>query len=626
MKKLAFALLVGLAAVSAQASWQVVTGGDFDDLANWSETSIPPNTSMFVQRQQSAPFTLKEKGLNPFFTNACIRYSGTITLTNDFGRGNCLTNIGMFADSGLHVEGSATLVHKSGAMHVCKGQKYDAVFISDTSTLIVDGPDAELVSPHSINMRSSSIKDSTSYPTLIVRNGGRVDLGGYMSVGSGLAEAHVLVTGEGSSLRLVGPLNVAAAANTVADQVSRVVVTNHADLVASRVNVGYDHPNALFEVSGGATATIGKLYFGANGKTTSNNVARISGGAVVTNTESLVIGGYIESGNRQADCGGDLLSVEGEGTILYTQPDVYVQKCATLRVADKGKIIAKNGITFSSAGPDGHPATLEFAGGTLETLDGKTLNGLASARVFGNGGRLESSGTLNIVEGGLFSVTNVDIVLPLPSVRAANVNVSDRASMKGGSLTYQKLYLKDPESETVFEDTVLTGGRFEMSGSNTVVRMENVQWSVISNDSTAIFMIGGANSPDTFPRHLYISGTNTYVNATANKQYGLFARGEDITFHFDIPAEGYSTAHPVFEMSKFQRTNNNKGIKVKITVDPELARRGGGRYTLFKGTSSYVSGQDVYEYDPKLVKLDLQSGQVDVIVKSPKPGLMVIIR
>jgi hypothetical protein len=105
----------------------------------------------------------------------------------------------------------------------------------------------------------------------------------------------------------------------------------------------------------------------------------------------------------------------------------------------------------------------------------------------------------------------------------------------------------------------------------------------------------------------------------------LFVRGTNTTIHVEIPAEGLSTSHPVFEQPNINFENWAK-IRVEVTAEPSNMNKG-VRYTLFRTTSdnSCQDSKINWIYDPNVIKIDTSvSGEVGVIVKDP--GLKIFVR
>ena len=105
---------------SAAAAWAACvlaadwtgTAGNFqlDDASNWD--SAPQATTWCYVRNRTEQ-TLTVGGDGDFFGGAMLRYTaggGSYTVTNDFGAGMALTNLGLKAESALHIESGAKLV------------------------------------------------------------------------------------------------------------------------------------------------------------------------------------------------------------------------------------------------------------------------------------------------------------------------------------------------------------------------------------------------------------------------------------------------------------------------------------------------------------------------------------
>lgn len=638
MQKILFGTFVLAAAVAAQASvtWNPTDGGDLDVADNWSG-SAPSDKTYIVKKAQTAPLTWSQTGVFEFFGGeGTLRFNGAFSVTNVIESGCCLTNLGLNAESALHAEGGAKVTFQGGGkIYACKGTRYDGTYVTDNSALISDG--VTFKSPSKLTLRSNSAYDPATgvitQPTIEVRNGGSVsatdlDLG----AGNGRGEGRALVTGAGSELRLSNTLRFGTSTANSAPLTNRLTVTDHAYLWVGSLQVGVNHGGCLLEISEGATASINNLYIGAGETATSNNVARISGGAVVTNVYGTFVGGFEASGKTKYDKGGDLLTVEGEGTEFVAKESVAVCRGSTLRVAAGGHVDAIKGVAFADTnGKTEGVAALDLTGGRLDVRGSSTFAFPPYASLTGDGGALAVATTLSVTNGATFAVTNAAVAVTNVGGKANNTYLYGKMSFKGGTYDYNKLVLDGNNAEVSFEDTVVNGRRLQMAGSNTIVRLVNAQYTVAyDNDASAIFMMGDGSGNDAennaYERHIYVSGSNTYVRAL-HPTYGIYVRGSNTTFHVDIPAEGFSTAHPVFEAPVFYR-NYNAGLRIKITVDPELAARGGGTYTLFKGKNA-VFENDTFEYDPNLVEI-IGSGteanaELKIRVKS-KRGMVLLVR
>jgi hypothetical protein len=124
-------------------------------------------------------------------------------------------------------------------------------------------------------------------------------------------------------------------------------------------------------------------------------------------------------------------------------------------------------------------------------------------------------------------------------------------------------------------------------------------------------------------RDVYVSGTDTWVRVTQDN--GFYIRGSNTTIHVEIPAEGFSTSHPVFDIPKIH-SEGSRHIRVAVTADPQLLWRG-GTYTLFRTSADNSCHFVVIDwiYDPAVIEID-KSVSKEVRVRVKRRGWSIIIR
>jgi len=286
-----FRLLIGAAAAAWACSlfaveWNTTTGGNLDDAANWDAT--PKGTDyLYVKTGQSAPFTLSTPNAN-FFGGAMLRYSASFTVTNDFGAGFALTNLGAAADSAFHIENNAKVVHKSGTIIAFKGKTHDGTYLTGKAKLILDGPDAVFEQrTGAFNLRSNSASGKDE-EWVIVTNGASLTVkNSTLRIGANnkASEGHVVVTGSGSTL------------------------------TANATYIGYDACNA------GVTSVV-EVANGGHFKSTT-----------------------LEVGSTRT---GDRLLVTGAGTLCEAPDTFYARRAADVRVSDQATLTAKDLIVGAS--------------------------------------------------------------------------------------------------------------------------------------------------------------------------------------------------------------------------------------------------------------------------------------
>jgi len=197
------------------------------------------------------------------------------------------------------------------------------------------------------------------------------------------------------------------------------------------------------------------------------------------------------------------------------------------------------------------------------------------------------------------------------------------------TIVYPRVQLQAAGAELAFTNTVARGGRIEMTKSSTV-RLHNSQVYLGEPHATCIFMMGASDAGDNYERHVYISGSNTYVQATkGTSQFsGLYVRGSNTTLHVSIPAEGLSKDHPLFEFKTLSFQTDQQRLRVEIDADGQLGLNGGGTYTLFKGTGASTIKVN-YIYNPNDIAVTKQDfdgySEVYVRVRS-KRGMVLLIK
>ena len=140
-------------------------------------------------------------------------------------------------------------------------------------------------------------------------------------------------------------------------------------------------------------------------------------------------------------------------------------------------------------------------------------------------------------------------------------------------------------------------------------------------------MMGDSNGSNAannaYKRNVYVSGTDTWVRVTQDN--GYYVRGSNTTIHVEIPAERFSTSHPVFDVPKIC-FEGSRHVRIEVTADPQLAQRG-GTYTLFRTSAdnSGLSGLIDWIYDPALIAIDKPVSK-ELRVRVKRLGGIIIFR
>jgi len=573
-------MMLGLAMLAlapmalADSYWNGKNAGNLDDAANWTPTPAADSTAGFyVTNRLSGPLTISQQNAS-FFGGAMLRYKGAkCVVTNDFGAGYALTNLGAAAGSSFHVEGGAKVVHKSGRLVCYKGTQYDGTYLTGNSTLQLDGPDAVFEQVRGkVSLRSNSKSATAAEHTyLIITNGAVMKLhpdGDSMFVGANYAASagHVVVAGSGSQL-IVGTTVVTGGPKGKPAATNSIDVLDGGRLYAQELIVGNSRSGDLFRAAGADTfCSVTNAYFMRSAD------ARITDGA------------RFEAKTMQVGTN------ENDNARLEISNGACVQNVSTTLVAEAATLVVNN-------------------------AELKAIQGPIIVSVYSEGMYVTNS-ALSVVSSNTVSYFNNRIVFKdCPAV------------------SLPKVQLNSKNSSLRIEDSAVTAFRLEMDAENTSIHLINADLTLpYGKEAACIFMLGDGSGGDLknngYRRDVYVGGTNTYVKANG-RDHGLYVRGSNTTFHVDIPAQGFSTAHPVFEFRKMT-FNKDYRLRVEITSAEELSENGGGTYTLFSGENA-ASDQVDYVYDPNRIKVTKRifksEGYSEVYVKVRRSaGTAVLVR
>ena len=281
----------------AAVNWTGSAGNFYvNDSGNWSG-SIWNQALCIINSQPAQPLTLKP-GYSTFFGGDELDYSGAFAVTNDFGVGNTLVDVGPQKTLGysMRITDGAQLVHLSGGIEANAVSDYKGTYIMDDSSFTLDGSDS------SFNQKKGSVwlyansGDTTVYPKLFVQNGASLTVNTALIVGGGgnNVSAYACVTGQGSTL--------AASTFTIGDngdspasaRTNLLRIADSATATAPAVNVGGNSSHAILEVDGGTLNVSGKISVGASGaEATSNCVVRVADGTLNYGTIYLYCDGNV---------------------------------------------------------------------------------------------------------------------------------------------------------------------------------------------------------------------------------------------------------------------------------------------------------------------------------------------
>ena len=561
MRIMLMAFAVGMARGAFAYNWTGDAGNlQLNDRGNWQSESSQTDR-FIVNANPGGPLSVGGDGT--FFNGEMLRYYGNFNVTNDFGAGVSLSNLGAKSGVGsaFHVEGGMKLVQKSGGI-----RNFNAFCLSDNNTCFtLDGADSWLVQEvGSLSMRSQNA-DSTKpvCPSLFVTNGASLTVKTTLTVGGEGRDVSAYACAAGAGTRLwANTINVGAqyASDSHPAFTNRLVVADSAEAFVNTLAVGQARANSGCEVIGGTVTVSNSFTLGKGSAVASNCWTRISSGGTFTSRGTTEIG-RSELGNN-----------------------------ASLEVAGAGS---------------------SFVG-----LGAATLSN-ARVEAQGTGARFQVDGNTTISGAKRVSLSATDGArVTVKKMYVANAIVD-------GNLNYSQIFMNTSGGELVLTNATVIGTRIEMTQSSTI-RILDTHLTLTSNH----FMMGDANGGDAannaLQRDVYVGGTDTWIKLLDGE--GLTVRGSNTTVHVEIPAEGFSTSHPVFDIKKIGFQSTSHRLRIEVTAESSKMNKG-VRYTLFRCSTgnSCQSSQIDWIYDPNVIKIDKSvSGEVGVIVKNP--GLMIFVR
>jgi hypothetical protein len=402
-----------------------------------------------------------------------------------------------------------------------------------------------------------------------VTNGASLTVNKTLSVGAGGPDASAYACVAGAGTRLwANNLNIGAqpVSSYHPAFTNRFVVADFAEAFISNLVVGSVCANSGCEVIGG-TVTVSNSFKLGNVAGASNCWTRISSGGTFTSRGTTAIG-RSELGNNAS------LEVTGNGS----------------------SFVGLGEATLSNARIEAQGTGARFQ------VDGDTTV-LGAKRV-----------SLSATDGGSINVARLNVGHKDAGVGNAIVD---------GKLNYSTIYMGKNDSELVLTNATVTGTRIEMTQSSTI-RILDTHLTLTSSH----FMMGDGDGSkadnNALRRDVYVGGADTWIKLLDGE--GLTVRGSNTTVHVEIPAEGFSTSHPVFDIKKIAFQTTIHRLRIEVTAESSKMNKG-VRYTLFRCSTgnSCQSSQIDWIYDPNVIKIDKSvSGEVGVIVKNP--GLMTFIR
>lgn len=530
-----------------------------NDRENWEASSS--STDRYVMRTNpGGSLTLNGDEVS-FFDGAMLRFDAAGDIVCDFGAGRVLKDVGKSAATGFHVESTVNWKLASGQIFAAK-----AGYLSDNATLTVDGPNSVLDVTGDFIVRSQLEDQKLYQPHFVVTNGAGFRCTGIFEAGAGSYNcmATFAVAGEGSRLWAA---NLKVGHN---QQSLNHVVTNRFDVldkatvdVEGTLQVGAEHSDSFLTLSGpGTTVTAGSVQVAAMASVSNSVLTVDKGGTLTLNGDNALKVGF---GGEKKGLTGNVLRVTGEGSKCLVKGAASIYHGGTLEVTDGGKVSFEKSPSFN---------------------DGAAL-------MVADKGAVEAPGGISVCSG--------------------------RTVFSGDSLTYSTIYMKEDGAELVFTNAVVNGGRLEMTRRSTV-RLINSQLTIPSG----IFMMGdasgGVETINNLERHVYVVGSNSWVKVSQSN--GFYVRGKKTTIHFEIPKEGYSTEHAVFQIPKVT-FESGRTLTVEVAVDPALCEAGGGKYELFSVAPD--ADKCTYVCDPQLVRIVQENGKLYARVRSNR-GMIVIFK
>ena len=393
-----------------------------------------------------------------------------------------------------------------------------------------------------------------------------------------------------------------------------LIVTNGASLtVKSDMQIGVSRGNVsayVCAVGAGSRIAANKILIGDQEdrvKGSFTNLLAIADSAEASINSFTV--GYDRS-NSGCEVVGGTVTVSNS----FTLSRVTAASNCWMRIASGGTF-TNLGTTAIGRAEVGNNARVYVSGA------GSSFVGLGASTLNGGVFRVEDSGTaqmtntLDITDGRIESVGDNSSFSVSGRMNANGTNVVE------GILNYSTIYMNSDFSELTFTNATVTGTRIEMTKPSTI-RLYNTHLTLPSG----LFMMGdgGGNDPvnNAYKRDVYVGGTDTWVRVNASN--GFYVRGTNTTIHVEIPAEGFSTSHPVFDLPKIYFQTGRR-LRVEVTVDPKI-KRDGSVYTLFRTSAddSCQSSSIDWVYDPQVIDI-VKSGNNEVRVRVKRQGFMITV-
>ena len=635
MKKMMLVVAVALCGSAMAATWNVTTGGNLDDAANWSGSMSEDQTFEISNAPQSAPFTISTSPA----TMRIVRYNA-YAYTNDFGGGTLNLNA-------LHVEYGANLLHRSGTL----APVTDSYITSKgpRSGLTLDGSESVLsVNPQGVKtltLRAYSVPADVTdaYPYLIVTNGASCTAGRLMMSGAE-SWGELLVTGVGSSLTVSGSTVLGGNSNeNPAKGYARrtLTFTDHAKGALNDTTVGSNSGNNHLVVEDGAEVTIGGTLYLTPKKAdaqmypaSSNNLVTVQSGGRLTATRLLIGMNSNATNNTVEVLDGGVLNLGSYGETDYIG---WAGQCNTLFVSGEGscmtadcKVLIVGGSGNDGAG--GHNRLIVANGARLKALGdgGISLSNVGgsvdNALVATNGAVVEAAKISVGAQQGLYfdhSTLRLDTGFPLENgARAAFVD----STLSLGRTADFDLCLGNPiqaDAEVALTNsTIAIGSRININGTNVMMRLINSQ--IDFNAAGKWLMIGTGSSNDTGLHRFVFGGANPWMKSTAGS--GIYFRGY-VEMRFELPKEGFPTDHAVVDASA-TKFSADKWTRHKFVVDIHPSCPA-GTYPLLKGANAdKLSIKDQFsltERSGSRAKFVWDSATQTISVKVKPAGLILLL-
>lgn len=655
---LLISFLAAFSAVAADPEWQPTTGGNLDDVANWS--AAPSGGNLYVKKVQSAPFTVSSPSAT---LNGSLRYNSAV-YTNAFGAGNGLS----LGAKVLHVEGGATLFHQSGSLTATGG-----AYLTGEGRMVIDGESASLA-VGKLTVRKSSAFNFES--GIVITNGGAMSCAD-CAISAGFTHRTV-VSGEKSSLTMRSALSIGG--DNVEDPAvnyREVSVLDGATGSFAGAGIGVRTGNNAVRVDSGATVKFSgdvSLANSAASIVTTNNVISVSGGAKAEFLKYLYLGEQAGSSDNRVEVSGggqvvafsawagakaqahhNSITVSGAGsafrsgtgtgsgfeigTIGAGSNTVLVTDGALLGSANKvlvGGSGVGNELTFTHSATGLVKSVEVNAGGTLRVAD--SLLTVTNDLAVTDGGATEltnatmSAANLTVAAGGRADVRDSSVALVETLTGRGVASFVDSALTCAEASATQRDFGGTGMVVALTNSTLTANGRLNFSGSDFTLRLVDSTLTALNSSWLMLGSGSGEESSEPKKHRTFVFGGTKPKLVTSGS--GVYFRGAD-TLRFEIPKDGFPTDRAVIDVGSGKFSTDGKtttaALEIIVDVDPACPRNGGGTFTLMRGTGAgdFIGRVTVTPRCADFTKVITATVDgkpaIQAVVK-PQRGLVILVR